>query len=344
MPTRQKKGKNTQRRGKLVKITDVAAKAGVAKSTVSNVLTGRKFVSEELREKVLQACKELDFQPNFCASGLSGGSTHIIALVMEATPDIDVYPFYKDLLLSCMRTASGQGYSLLVYYDSDKAKLMQTLRQGRAPIDGAILLTPDVDDERLSEMESNRTHCVVIGRPTDKTIGFVDIDNKKLITDVCEKLIVDYGKDIYLLNSGSKLTISQDRAEGFAEICTKYGINEDGRMFFSDTSSEEDGFAVASNLVKRDSVFITANEALAKGVYDAVEQAGLQVGNDVGVFALGRSIEHGHFTPKLSYAKQNYAEIGKIAVESLLLEIKNGTKSTTLVDSDVVFRNSTERQ
>ena len=138
----------------MVKITDVAAKAGVAKSTVSNVLTGRKFVSEELRQKVLTACKELDFQPNFCASGLSGGSTHIIALVMEATADIDVYPFYKDLLLSCMRTASTLGYSLLVYYDSDKNKLMQTLRQGRAPIDGAILLTPGVDDERLSQMES----------------------------------------------------------------------------------------------------------------------------------------------------------------------------------------------
>ncbi len=328
----------------LVKITDVAAKAGVAKSTVSNVLTGRKFVSEELREKVLQACKELDFQPNFCASGLSGGSTHIVALVMEATPDIDVYPFYKDLLLSCMRTASTLGYSLLVYYDSDKTKLMQTLRHGRAPIDGAILLTPDVDDERLSEMENNRTHCVVIGRPTDSSLGYVDIDNKKLIIDVCRKLIAEYGKDIYLLNSGSSLTISQDRASGFYEICSECGIDGSQRVFFSESSSEEYGLALAKKLVKANSVFITANEGLAKGVYAAVEQAGLQVAKDVGVFALGRSIEHGHFDPKLSYAKQNYAEIGRIAVESLIKEIKNGNKSHTLVDSDVVFRNSTSKQ
>lgn len=328
----------------MVKITDVAAKAGVAKSTVSNVLTGRKFVSEELRQKVLTACKELDFQPNFCASGLSGGSTHIIALVMEATADIDVYPFYKDLLLSCMRTASTRGYSLLVYYDSDKNKLMQTLRQGRAPIDGAILLTPGVDDERLSQMESNRTHCVVIGRPPDKNIGYVDIDNKNLVVNVCERLIADYGTDVYLLNSSRNLTISQDRAEGFRKVCARHGVNADERQFFSNDCTVDDGLAVAKALVKRNSVFITANEGLAKGVYEAVEQAGLAVGTDVAVFALGRSIEHGHFAPKLSYAKQNYAEIGRIAVESLIAEIKDGRKSAMLVESDVVFRNSTSRE
>lgn len=327
----------------MVKITDVAAKAGVAKSTVSNVLTGRKFVSDVLRQKVLEACKELDFQPNFCASGLSGGSTHIIALLMEATADVVTYPFYKDLLLSCMQSASALGYSLLVYYDSDKDKLLQTLRQGRAPIDGAILLAPGVQDERLSEMEHNRTHCVVIGRPSDDNISFVDIDNKKLVQNVVDKLVADYSGDIYLLNSSQALTISQDRVSGFCEQCGKLDIDCKGRTFFSEACLEENGFEIARNLVKSNSVFITANEALAKGVYRAVESAGLQVGKDVGVFALGRSVEHGHFSPKLSYAKQNYMQLGKIAVETLIAEIAGEQQASVLVESDVVFRDSTTR-
>lgn len=327
----------------MVKITDVAAKAGVAKSTVSNVLTGRKFVSEELRQKVLTACKELDFQPNFCASGLSSRRTNIIALLLENTTDIGTYPFYKDLMMSCLTEASVQGYSLLVYYDSDKTKLLQTLRQGRAPIDGAVLLAPGVDDERLVEMENNRITCVVIGRPPDKNIGYVDIDNKNLVVNVCERLIADYGTDVYLLNSSRNLTISQDRAEGFRKVCARHGVNADERQFFSNDCTVDDGLAVAKALVKRNSVFITANEGLAKGVYEAVEQAGLAVGTDVAVFALGRSIEHRHFAPKLSYACQSYEQLGKIAVDALINEIRTGEKTRRLVDSCIVFRDSTQK-
>ena len=55
----------------MISINDVARKVGVAKSTVSNALTGKKYVSPELKEKVLKACKELDYTPNFYASSLS---------------------------------------------------------------------------------------------------------------------------------------------------------------------------------------------------------------------------------------------------------------------------------
>ncbi len=327
----------------MVKITDVALRAGVAKSTVSNVLTGRKFVSEELKQKVLAACEELDFQPNFCASGLSSGHTNIIALLLENTKDIETYPFYKELMMSCLTEASEQGYSLLVYYDSDKKKLLQTLRQGRAPIDGAVLLTPNVDDERLAEMESNRTACVVIGRPSHENIGCVDIDNKGLVIKVVKELIQKYGKNIYLLNSHSDMTISQDRDSGFCQVCADNGIDACGRLFHNERCSDDEGFAIATKLAQNGAVFITANEGLAKGVYSAVEQKGLVVGKDVGVFALGRSIEHGHFFPKLSYARQSYEELGKIAVRLLINEILTGEKSSKLVESEVVFRDSTQR-
>ena len=49
----------------MVTINDVAKRCGVVKSTVSNALTGKKYVSPELKQKILDACKELDFQPNF---------------------------------------------------------------------------------------------------------------------------------------------------------------------------------------------------------------------------------------------------------------------------------------
>lgn len=327
----------------MVKITDVAAKAGVAKSTVSNVLTGNKFVSEELRHKVLAACKELDFQPNFYASGLSRRKTNIIALLLEATTEIASYPFYKDLIVSCLQESSKKGYSLLVYYDSDQSKLLQTLRQGRAPIDGAILLAPSVNDERLVEMESNRTICVVIGSPSHDQLSYVDIDNRKLVKTVAEQLISQYGADVYLINSREDMTISRDRRAAFCEVCLQHGVDVDSHLYVCSADDAEESYNFAKANVKPNSVFITANETRAKGVYRAVEEAGLKVGQDVAVFSLGRSVEHGIFTPKLSYAHQNYENLGKIAVQTLIEEIETGKQNTVLIDSEIRYRDSTLR-
>ena len=98
---------------KVVKITDVAERAGVVKSTVSNVLTGKKFVSEELRKKVLDACEELDFHPNFYASALSGHKSDIVALLLESSDEVD-RKIYQKVIMGCLKQSSKSGYSFKV--------------------------------------------------------------------------------------------------------------------------------------------------------------------------------------------------------------------------------------
>lgn len=326
-----------------VKITDVAKRAGVAKSTVSNVLTNKKFVSDELKEKVIAACRELDFQPNFYASALSGHTSNILALLLESSDNVD-RSFYKELIIACLKAAADQGYSLLLYYNSDNEKLLNTLRQGNAPIDGAVLMSPCVNDSRLSQISSDRIDCVVIGRPDSQfPLNYVDVDNVKLVRDVCEKLIAKYGKDIYLINSDPGLTISQDRESSFAEVCAAQGIDKTSHSFASKHSSEEEGYAFSSKVMRKNSVFVTANAELALGVYRAAAVAGLKIGEDVAVFALGRSPERDEFDPPLSHAAQDYSVIGAKAVEMLIDDIRNGrTEKRELVDSKIIIKRSSE--
>lgn len=326
---------------RVAKITDVAQRAGVAKSTVSNVLTGRKFVSEELRKKVLDACNELDFHPDFYASGLSSRKSNIIALLLESNEDVE-RKFYRQLIVSCLKEASRFGYSLLLYYNSDKSKLINTLRQGMAPIDGALLMSPCAHDERLSHMESERVSCVVIGRPDNSpNINYVDIDNTKLVRDVTEALAGAYGPDIYLINSESRMTISQDRRRGFAEVCGRYGIDPAEHIFESVRGAEEEGYELAMGALKKGASFITANGKVAAGVYRAAQQKGLKIGEDVAVFALGTSVEGKEFTPELSYAVQDYDVLGRRAVQLLISEIENGyKKECVLVGSRIIYADS----
>ena len=330
----------------MVKITDVAKRAGVAKSTVSNVLTGNKFVSDELKQKVLSACAEMDFHPNFYASGLSNKKTNIIALLLENRAELESQSFYKDLMIACVSQASQRGYSVLVYYNSDKEKLLNTLRQGIAPIDGAILMAPCIDDERLKQMESNRTNCVVIGRPdkTDSNLEYVDVDNKLLVQTVTEKLISLYGKEVYLINSIKNLTISEDRQQGFETTCANHGIDVSTHVVETMSSSEQEGYEIASKLVKGGIAIITANGRTAKGVYRAIADKNLAVGKDVGVFALGCSQSNGSFEPTLSVAKQDYTLLGKTAVDLLVDQIENGASDKhILVNSEIIYAKSIEK-
>ena len=308
----------------MIKITDVANKAGVAKSTVSNVLTGRKYVSDELKERVLTACREMDFQPNFYASRLSKRSTNIIALLLESTAELSIH--HKD------------------YYESDKEKLLMTLRQGRAPIDGAIIMAPCVNDERLLSLENNRIDCTVIGRPSSSDIGYVDVDNRLLVNKVTQKLVEVYGNDVYLINSAAGMTISLDRRNGFAEACEKHGIDVSDRIKDCDLRSFASGYDFAKSHLNKDAAFITADEIIAQGVYKAVEDGGLRIGRDIGVFSLGRGLEHGSFSPKLSYASQNYEQLGRLAVDMLIDEIDGKKRDNILIDSDLHFSESTSKE
>lgn len=327
----------------VVTIKDVAQKAGVVKSTVSNVLTGRKFVSETLRKRVLDACRELNFHPNFYAAGLSGGKSNIIALVLESSGDVEK-TFYGELVMSCLKQASENDYSLLVYYSSDNDKILSILRQGNAPIDGAVIMSPCINDERIKQMESDRIPCIVVGRPEHEDLSYVDIDNVKLVRDVCEALNKNKDREIYLINSRSELTISQDRQKSFAQYCTSCGIDVASHLLVSPNSDENDGYILSRDVIGRSNVILTANASIAKGVYRAAEEKGLRVGEDVAVFALGRNVEHGTFTPKLSYAHQDYSVLGKKAIELLKTEMENGhSEKSVLVESTLTFTESVEK-
>lgn len=328
----------------IVNIIDVAKRAGVAKSTVSNVLTGKKYVSPELREKVLKACEELDYHPNFYASALSSKKSNIIALLMESSDDID-QKMYKNLIVSCVKEVSMHGYSLLIYYNSDREKLLETLRRGCAPIDGAIMMSPYLHDERLAQIDSQHISFVVIGRPENsESINYIDVDNVKLVKNaVCKLVELSGSNDVYLVNSSAEMTISQDRVKGFLQACAMCALKPERRIL-SRSAFFDENVAQMENKVEKGSIFITCDDLVAREIYRIAERKNLVIGEDVSVFALGRSTEAGTFDPPLSHAKQDYNALGKNAASALISLIEgNEEKTQMLIDSEIVFGNSVKK-
>ncbi|MCD8373186.1 MAG: LacI family transcriptional regulator [Clostridia bacterium] len=323
----------------MVTINDIAKRAGVAKSTVSNALTNKKYVSEPLKERIFRICEELDYTPNFYASKLSGSKTGIIALFLEQKQKFHRY--YSDLITSCLQTVSEHGYSLLIYYNLDAKQYQNILKNGKAPIDGAIVLAPEMQDLRITHIESNSIPCVVIGKAdSESEMSFVDVNNEKIVEDAVNLLYSGGYKTICLINSNKHLKISDERQTAFNRIKNELSLSPESCVLCSETSSSSDGKTFALERIKRGTAFITADTTLAEGVYEAAAECGLEIGKDVGVFSLGGTKDAGK-TPNLANASQNYNLLARLASECLVDQITKlydgeiPETSVTLIDSEV---------
>lgn len=330
----------------MITIDDIAKQLGVTKSTVSNAISGKRYVSPNLKERILKKCEEMDFKPNFFATNLLTGKTNIIGLFLQTDEKPQYMDFYNSLIKSCLMTSHCYGYNVMIYYGLSDKKTVSLLGCRKAPIDGAIILSPKTVDERVSSLETNSIPCVVIGKTENEinNFSYVDNDNADLVKRLTEKLISLNHKDIALINSESNLTISEEREVAFRSVCEKNNINYHHLNVIE--STEDIGYEICQKMLDENLTFtavITANDLLAKGFYDCFRDNKLTIGLDISIVCLGgEQYIKDQLIPNLSYAYQDYKEIGKFATE-LLIEKINQTEvmsKKVILKSKIFFTDS----
>ena len=97
-------------------LKDVAKETGLTVSTVSRVLNNRGYISADARERVYEAMKRLNYQPNELARSLSKQTTNTIGVIV---PHID-HPYFARLLSSLETAAYKSGYKLLLFNSGER--------------------------------------------------------------------------------------------------------------------------------------------------------------------------------------------------------------------------------
>jgi len=158
----------------MTSIADVARAAGVSPSTVSYVLSGRRPISLETRERVLAAVREMGYRPHAAAGALAAGRTGVVGLVAPRTADLTgviIHQFETTILDVCHR----HGYDLLLLDPADGvAELRRAIESHR--VDGVILMDVDAVDPRVALLESAGIPSVVLGSPGGTGLPCVDLD------------------------------------------------------------------------------------------------------------------------------------------------------------------------
>ena len=336
-----------------VTITDVAKDCGVAISTVSHVLSNnsKKYVSEEIRKKVLQSSRKLNYKANPMAKALITKRTNLLGLFLTAEQD-KFDGFYMSLISGIATTASKFKMSVVLYLNIlGEDDIRNVLGTGKVMVDGAIILTPMQDDFRLTELEHDNVPYVIIGKPnhaTVKSVPFVDVRNDENTYLVTKKLLENGHRKILLLNGIKEYTISEDRYSGFKRALEEFGLEnaEDYVVNIDNDSKNIDFVPKMLRMVRKEkgiTAVIAESNNSAKYVYDFCKEEGLVVGKDFSIASLGSERDDFRFSD-LTTIHIDHSEIGRVATE-MIVDIIN-TKNRTDIrerycDSKIIFKSST---
>jgi DNA-binding LacI/PurR family transcriptional regulator len=156
-------------------IGDVAREAGVARSTVSSVLTGRKFVQPETRARVEAAISKLDYTVNMGARALATSRSMTLGLVVRFH-ESEFSPALATYIMAVTDVARSLGYRVLLLTDFDGAEAVRTVIRTRQ-VDGLVLLSVVENDARIEPIVEAGFPAVLIGMPaTPSGIDAVDLD------------------------------------------------------------------------------------------------------------------------------------------------------------------------
>jgi len=328
----------------MVRLTDVAQKAGVSISTASYVVTGSRPVGEATRRRVLKAIEETGYTPDAVARALRSSRSQTVALVV---PDIR-NPFFTALIDGVEAEARANGQSLLmVNTGEDPAREVEALRDLRAQrVDGFIIgLTRQTPPDLVQNLRDAERAFVLVDR-----VGPSGVDQVTVLNDVAAKVMVDHlveigHRRIAVVAGMRGISTAEDRLAGYQAGLDAAGIPFDESLVIDGGSKREVArIAVAEALSRADrpTALVATNNDMTLGAVEAIRMLHLEIPTDVAVVTLDDPPWAGVLSAPLTAVSQPSAAMGREAMRLLLrrVEYPDATPQWVRLRAEFVHRQS----
>jgi DNA-binding LacI/PurR family transcriptional regulator len=327
-------------------MAQIAARAGVALSTVSYVLSGKRPVSQKVRERVLAAIEELDYRPHGPARALASGASHTIALFLPS-PTWKVLPVQQTFVAGATQATSAADYALLLSTAAtDPETIAQVVARGRA--DGVILMETLLEDPRIERLQAAGCPFALIGRTRDMTrISYVDMDFGDAVETSLAHLarlghtcVTLFNFPPVLLDAG--LTAALLARDVFEQRAPEFGIRG---IHVPCSHAPRESFAVAARLLRSEpecTAAITTGWQFT-GLLSALRAANYEVPDDFSIVSVIDAQFAEMLTPSLTGIEWPAFEAGRMAAEMLIeqLTVQNPPTRQHLISAELVVRDST---
>ncbi len=328
---------------------DVADLAGVSRTTVSFVLNNVPGVkiTEETRQRVLEAARQLDYYPTSAARILASGKTCRIGLVLcEQRDHLIADAFLPSFLRGVSDLAHQEGYRVVFQSTGDKtgeAAYVSLLREQH--VDGLIVSGPRSNDHQLYRLHEEGYPLVLHGRLPDCALPFVDVDNVGGARKAVSHLIGLGHRRIGLItNAPLSYTSSQDRLAGYRQALQEAGLPlDEGLIRYGEFSPESGRKAMESLLAlpSPPSAVFVASDVVALGAMTAVRECGVRIPQDVALVGFDDLFLAAYVSPPLTTVRLPAYGLGWAAGDLLIRLINDEpVERRMLLESELVIRRS----
>ena len=285
-------------------LVEVARRAGVSKSTVSNVIQGRVAVAANTRQKVEEAIRQTGYRPNAIARSLRARTSHSIGMIV---PDL-ANPFHAALSVAVERAAKQHGYATLVAHTDCSPDIEDEVSRAlfERRVDGVVIAGLSTGSEVPVSLLDNGIPVVLtsFGGPKDKRLGSVDHDDMAAMEAVVAHL--------HGLGHRRFAFVAQDYAE---QSGLRRRLGFDAALKRRRLKPVSRGEATA---------IVAHNDLIALDLIDEIERSGRRVPHDVSVTGHDDIPLAAHSRIRLTTVRSDAQSMGQRAVELMMEAVKAG--------------------
>ncbi|WP_309065985.1 LacI family DNA-binding transcriptional regulator [Microbacterium sp.] len=325
-------------------ISEVAAEAGVGRSTAARTLGGYGYVSPEVKARVLAAAERIGYRANALARSMSTGVTHTIGVIVADIAN----PFFGGVVRGISDASRARGFDTLVIstYEELAEEVAATNVLIDKRVDGIIVASTALDIASAAHLEQARAHgipVVLVDRAVPGLeIDAVVIDNRAAARDAVERLIAEGHRRIGFVwgppveerprrrremveLAARNLWTDGERLQGYLDALDDEGIVFDADLIMVGPKTEDRARTeVAKMLAQPDpptALFCTETDALTGSLW-AMREAGLRVATDVSLIGFDDSSWAAVMEPPLTMIEQPMQALGTRAAEVLFAAIE----------------------
>ena len=327
-------------------ITDVARRAGVSVTTVSHVINGTRFVSDELRLRVTAAMEELRYRPNYMARSLRSGETKIIGLVV---PD-NSNPFFAEISRVIEDVGFENGYSVILCNsdgDLNKEQAYINLLISKQ-VDGVIFIASGSKQDLLEELITNKIQVIVADRKIPQSMADVVLVNNEQGGYIASGHLVALGHErIGCISGPSDLTPSADRVKGYERALSEANIPIQDELIVAGDLRYQGGEKAMQRLLELNTpptAVFASNDMMAIGAMRAIHNAGLRIPEDVSLVGFDDIPLAAALFPALTTVSQPMTELAQLTAKRLIDRIQNSEENFNpqqyILETELIVRDS----
>ena len=331
----------------MVKLKDIAERAGVSIMTVSKALRDSKDIAPATRAKLRRLAEEMGYVPDLSAQLMRSGKTKLFGLIISAATN----PIYARIMMAIEERAHEMGYDLMFAHSLNQISREESCirRFLLRRVDGLFItpvyrLTPTAP--AYQDILRFKVPTVILGHRGLFCSSFANVETDDIAASFAvTKHLIDLGHKRIAYFTGPPVSPSaQERYEGYRRALREANIEMDDRLVFNAGSTIEEGEKAALQMLNENpgaTAVQAVNDLVAIGAADVFLNQGVAVPGQLSVAGFGNILVSEYFRVPLTTVRQPKLRLGYAAMDSMLALMRGEPPENKRLRAEVITRAST---